>query len=82
MDPARPGFMLRRGTVLQLDPESYPKHAVLAARLRGKAGRGWEERPAVSHAVVVERVQKPAEPGLLPHQLRAIADIRKNLSTS
>jgi len=74
-----PGLMLDKGYRLPLQPDRYPKHAALCAKL--ERSRAWEiegewDMPGPRYELDTEEETDPLE-GLLPHQRDAIQRARK-----
>lgn len=67
--------MVDRGSILQLQPDKYPKHAELAKRLDRLPS--WDSREPVPK--VKKEVDEPViDDGLLPHQREVIEKIKRN----
>lgn len=71
---------VNRGYKIQLEPDKYPDHSILAKRLRRKPGM-WEET-APSQATPRELPQQINDEKvsdiILPHQAKVIDEIRRN----
>jgi len=61
-----------------LEPNKYPKHAKAVEKLRADSGRWKETEKTELKKPEPESEAEPTSEVLLPHQARAIEEIRRN----